>query len=345
MIESKCPNCKMIYLLTNDNMKGQVGVCNRCKSRFNIPDPIVWEPLGQNDPVFALPKVDINSNNPGCMIFLIDQSGSMEKQFPVNKKGDKAVRKDAVAEIINKLLYNLTLRCTQGQEIKNRFHIAIYGYGGTRDGKDKVENVLKEDGLKPVSWIAENVPEVVSRKIVQKNDQGQPVEIMIPYPIWLKPHAEGMTPMYAAFKRAFDLISEWIKRYPKSYPPIIFNITDGVYTDGNPKEIVQKIAKLGTSVGKTMVMNCHISDDAMDPLIFPNNDAMRNLNGPQRLLYEISSVLPQNMIEQAQMKGFKLSQGARGFAFNADMSTLVDFLSIGGTLPGGSVVLTCEDLR
>lgn len=49
------------------------------------------------------------------------------------------------------------------------------------------------------------------------------------------------------------------------------------------------------------------------------------------LLFEISSPLTPYMVEQAQQQGLRVDPGARGYAYNADFATLVDFIRIGTT--------------
>jgi hypothetical protein len=46
-------------------------------------------------------------------------------------------------------------------------------------------------------------------------------------------------------------------------------------------------------------------------------------------MFRISSLLPENMIQLAQGQEVPVVRGARGFAFNADMTALVGFLDIG----------------
>ena len=48
-----------------------------------------------------------------------------------------------------------------------------------------------------------------------------------------------------------------------------------------------------------------------------------------RELYQMSSALPKPILGQAHAKGYSVEEGARGYAFNADLVTLIDFLDIG----------------
>ena len=48
-----------------------------------------------------------------------------------------------------------------------------------------------------------------------------------------------------------------------------------------------------------------------------------------RVLFNMSSVLPETFYRSAVTEGIQLSPGARGMAFNADMVVLVKFLDMG----------------
>ncbi len=51
----------------------------------------------------------------------------------------------------------------------------------------------------------------------------------LPVPIWVEPHAAGQTPMCEALRRIRDLAAAWCAEaaHAASFPPIVFNITDG----------------------------------------------------------------------------------------------------------------------
>lgn len=53
----------------------------------------------------------LDRKNPGCILFLVDQSGSMEEPIA----GEPRPKSEVVAEALNDLLYNLVLRCVKGE--------------------------------------------------------------------------------------------------------------------------------------------------------------------------------------------------------------------------------------
>jgi hypothetical protein len=58
---------------------------------------------------------EISRSNPSCFLFLIDQSGSMADPF-----SDKPMKKaDGVADAINRLLQNLTIRCAKEEGVRD----------------------------------------------------------------------------------------------------------------------------------------------------------------------------------------------------------------------------------
>src|SRR5260370_25681268 len=71
-------------------------------------------------------SAEISRKNPGCFIFLLDQSASMGDPFGGSNDRRKA---DELATIINKLIHNLSIRCPQGDSIYDYFHVAVIGYG------------------------------------------------------------------------------------------------------------------------------------------------------------------------------------------------------------------------
>jgi hypothetical protein len=46
----------------------------------------------------------------------------------------------------------------------------------------------------------------------------------------------------------------------------------------------------------------------------------------------MASPLPPNMIAAARAKGIKVKDGAKAFAYNADLPVLLDFLSVGSSV-------------
>ncbi len=70
----------------------------------------------------------ITRTNPACLLFLIDQSGSMADPFVGAGGASKAV---AVADAVNRLLQNVVLRSAKADGVRDYFRVGVLGYGKT----------------------------------------------------------------------------------------------------------------------------------------------------------------------------------------------------------------------
>ena len=98
-------------------------------------------------------------------------------------------------------------------------------------------------------------------------------------------------------------------------------------TDGNPEPIAEKIRNLRTNDGNALLFNIHISSSRAAPVLYPSTEDLVPDEG--KSLFRMSSVLPEIVIEQASGQNFSIDNNAKGFAFNADLVTLITFLDIG----------------
>ena len=124
------------------------------------------------------------------------------------------------------------------------------------------------------------------------------------------------------------IVEKWIVSHMESYPPVVINITDGESTDGNPLSNAKDIAQLKTNDGNILFLNCHISSHKAASIIFPDSSAGLP-DQYAKLLFDMSSILPEPIINTAQKEGYNLSNQSRGFAFNTDLVELIRFLDIG----------------
>jgi hypothetical protein len=84
--------------------------------------------------------------------------------------------------------------------------------------------------------------------------------------------------------------------------------------------------------GNVLLFNLHVSSKTGTPVLFP--DAPDDLpDDYAKLLFEMSSELPDYMRSFALQDGYVVNPGGRGFVFNGDMVTVISFLDI-GTRPG-----------
>jgi hypothetical protein len=266
---------------------------------------------------------EISRTNPSCFIFLVDQSASMVD--PIAEAGGS--KADVVADALNRLLTELAIRCAKEEGVRDYFHVAVIGYG-SRTAQSALGGVLQGRGLVPISQIADNPLRIDKRSRLQPDGAGGVIELETDFPVWVEPMANGATPMCQALTHTRGLISDWVADHPHGFPPIILNLTDGEANDGDPIESARQLTHLRTDDGGVLLFNLHISDAGGSPITFPA-DASALPNVYARSLFEMSSELPPHMRAYAASNHYQVTDGSRGFVYNADIVSLVQFLDIG----------------
>jgi hypothetical protein len=265
---------------------------------------------------------EISRIDPACIVLLVDQSGSMAERIGGDTAQSKA---ESVARSINHLLAELAIRCTKDTGVRNYFHVAVIGYG--QSVGSALGGVLAGRELAGISEIAEN-PSRIEQLIVKIDEGGRFIEVPRSAPVWLEPVSEGATPMTAAFEVACRIAEHWILEHPAGFPPIVLNLTDGVSTDGEPTRAAAALRALASSDGAVLLLNLHISSTSVKPVTFPDTDAFLP-DAYSKMLFGISSVLPPTMRTEAEFSGYTVSEMTRGFVYNAEVQSLVEFLNIG----------------
>ena len=308
----------------------------------------------------------IDRRNPGCFLFLVDQSSSMNE--PLAGQAEQ-LKMHAAADAVNRVLDNLAQRCSRGMEIRDYFDLGVLGYGHKvevpydenvtyfRVGQDESAQELdrNDDSWKsgpfyeerivsifpgtepempflPVGKVVD-IAEVEDRKLWESDGSGGVVEVSRRLPVWLRPHAGAQTPMCRALQLAEEAIAEWVVRHPDSYPPVVINISDGAATDGDPVPVARRIMDLRTNDGNVLMFNCHLSSASVVVSQYPDD---QSLLGDQyaRQMFRMSSPLPLGSLEHAAQLGIPATANSRCCVFNADMVALVQFLDIGTRGPG-----------
>lgn len=291
---------------------------------------------------------EISRGNPSCFLFLIDQSGSMDEVMnpenatpldtPVQVDGSiythtasGKTKAQAVSDAINRLLQNLVIKCAKSEGVRDYYHVGVIGYGGdTSAGRigSAFGGALSGRDLVPVSDVA-NFPARVDERSKKVDDgAGGLVEQKVKFPVWFDPVASGGTPMCGALASAYNILSSWNAQHSDSFPPICINITDGESTDGNPSEAAERIKVLTTSDGSALLFNIHITTGNGVSVEYPGDDSQL-FDRNAKMLFSMSSILPAHMQTAARGEGLAVSETSRGFAFNADLVSLIRFLDIG----------------
>ena len=264
---------------------------------------------------------EISRRAPTAFVVLIDQSGSMAEAFGLDSTRTKA---QFVADVVNKWIDTLVLRCSKGTEVRHYFDIAVLGYGGS------VHSALQSlgDGFSPIGALADQPLRIEDRTRTIDDGAGGVVETKVKFRVWVDPRADAGTPMAAALAAAHDLLADWVQAHPSSYPPTVLNITDGQPTDDDPRGTASAIRGLATEDGAALMLNCHISGWGGMPTFYPSSVA--GLPDPQaQMLFEMSSELPDRLAEAAKAAGYPVAHGARGLGYQADAAALIKFIEIG----------------
>lgn len=266
---------------------------------------------------------EISRKNPSCFLFLIDRSGSMADPFGEDSKRRKA---DQVADVINRLLQNLIIKCAKQEGVRDYYHIGVIGYG--KDVGPAFAGPLAGKELVPISEVANSPARIETRTKKSDDGAGGLADQTVKFPIWFDPVAHGGTPMCQALAQAQSIMQGWADRRPHGFPPVIINITDGEPTDGDPSGPADALTQMSTSDGNILLFNIHISSHNASSILFPDNDETLP-DDHARLLFNMSSRLPEFLRTFVQQDGIAVSEGTRGFAFQADLVTLIKFLDIG----------------
>ena len=270
----------------------------------------------------------ITRAKPTLIVFLLDQSGSMADPFG----GEQSARKaDFVASTVNHALHDLVIRCTKTEEVRDYYHVALVGYGRTVGSA--MGGALGGMHVAPVSTIADNPARIESGYRRVPDGAGGFVEMPVRYPVWVHPHADGGTPMCRALGRVREILDGWLSTHPRGFPPTVLHLTDGESSDGDPVEAGKEIMSLFTDDGRVLLFNCHVSSSRARRVEYPSEESALS-DSFARTLFRISSVLPENFLGAAQQLGVNVVEGSRGFVFNADPSSVVQFYEIGTSLTG-----------
>ena len=269
-------------------------------------------------------SAEISRTHPSCFLFLIDQSASMSDNFVSIQKS----KSTAVADAINKLLQQLVIKCAKSEGIRDYYHVGVIGYK-----KDTAEpafaGAISGRDLVPISEIANTPARVEARTKKVSDGAGGLVETSVKFPIWFDAINEGGTPMKEAFRRANQIIDNWITEHPDCFPPVVINITDGESTDGSPLDEMKKLIGKGSSDGNVILFNVHASARATNPISFCGASTVLPDQYAQ-LLLEGASALPEFMKQVAKQDyQMSLPEDAKAFILNGDIDLIITAIDIG----------------
>jgi len=266
---------------------------------------------------------EISRSNPTAYVFLVDQSGSMQEAIATG-----TAKSQFVADVINRTLRDLIVRCTREEGVRDYFHVGVIGYGdaSVRSG---FHGVLSQEWLHPISVVADNTLRIEDRPRKMDDGAGGIMTQNIRFPVWVDPVATGGTPMREALGTCAQLVAHWSDTHTSGFPVTVLHVTDGESTDGDPEHNAGILRALGTSNGATLVYNVHVSSTSASPVRYPTNESALP-DDYARLLFRMSSTFPEHVRQYASdAYGMQLAADSRAMVLNADAEELVKFLDIG----------------
>jgi hypothetical protein len=278
----------------------------------------------------------VTSYNPCAFVLLVDQSGSMSEEMEDNK-GKNLAKSEHLALIVNKFLDEILTTCQRTEGVKNYFEIVIVGYGQLNEEDESIVTICWEGDLSNKTWVS--VDELKRGALrtdiitIPNKSRFGPKEIQEPVKIWLEAKAEGLTPMKESILLCCDLLEDWVRNHPNSFPPIVFNITDGFASDiEEVNEIIEAAAKLrsiSTDDGNVLFFNCLISENNENLVDFPLlSDKQLFENDEYELaLFESSSTIPSNLKKLLPIAN-QSDEEIKGLVLGS-IDSVIRFLNIG----------------
>ncbi len=266
-------------------------------------------------------QAQITRQQPSAFIFMVDQSGSMDEKIngiPLNQ---------LVADSLNNMISDLVIKCSKAEGIRDYFDLAVIGYGNNKV-YNGFQGALGSDYFHPISRVGNNPLRLDETVRIITGPNGDTGEQITKRAVWFEPKANGGTPMHAAYNEAAHLLADWCDHNMQSFPPVLINITDGESTDEDPEDIAQRIMGLRTDDGNVMVYNLHLSSHSSSPVLFADEEPHIGDEFAAKL-WRMSSKLTPLMEELALKEGFDVTPRSRGYAYNADMASVISFMDIG----------------
>jgi hypothetical protein len=270
-----------------------------------------------------------SSATPGYIIFLVDQSGSMGESYTDGKN-----KAEFTALVINRTINDLIFTNSAGDKIKDRVFISIIGYGG--QGGNSVDDI-RSDYL---SAFADSPLRIEKVKKKVSDGAGGLVEIDEEMAIYLEPTCprNGLTPMGEALEFAKQLIDGWISKKPDNPAPVIINVSDGLpYTGVTGNDDAEKTTSIANSImnittndGNPIIFNVHLGQPPFNESKFETSEN-KIIDDQGKLLFKISSKVPETYREAARKHEFVTTEDSRGFVANAGPETLIKFINFGSS--------------
>lgn len=273
-----------------------------------------------------------------AFVILIDQSGSMADRVTFN--GDTMSKAEVVALLCNAYLRELILRCCRDGECRDYYDVAVVSYSGSG-----VESVLGngESIFVPITDLESF--HIDDKIIYKERDLGDGAFTIEHGKVsrWVEVKHSGTTPMHEALSFVAEHLREWCANAGDSvgYPPIVFNITDGVVSDSEMLDlghIFNEIKSIKSSQGEVLLLNIHIAPAERAPkqTLFPTHKDIEQCDcrylkglfeGASDMPEEFASYICRELGVDAPKDGVRF----KGLGYNTSLSSLFMMLNIGST--------------
>lgn len=283
----------------------------------------------------------ITRAQPGLIICLVDRSYSMSR--PAGGVMGGVSLAEMVADIVNDFIAGLAMSCMPSPEgVRPYYFVGLIGYGETEDQSGAgVESLFRGD-LR--GEFVHDIQDISSKYLRIEERPPNPSSSIPggPAEVWVEPAAGYGTPMCEALHSAGQLVQRFCESFPESFPPVVFNFTDGEPTDEDSfaptgqapatlEEWAQRLCSLKTEDGNALLLNAYLSAEPAVAARFPATPEA--LPGPGRRMFGISSGMP-DILQGRAMAAYDqpLPAGSRGLVVNASASDLMKLLKIGTVL-------------
>lgn len=273
---------------------------------------------------------EITRRHRAAIVIAIDQSSSMSARMNLN--GCNLSKAEVVSMVTGHLIDELIMRSFRDNGYRYYYDIALLGYSGT-----EVYPLIGETiEFIPITRLAarnvKRIPYKLSYATLNSGVNSFYEEVSL----WVPPRAEGATPMYKMVNTVTELVASWCAKEEnkESFPPLVFNVTDGEISDGSYEKLRSAASRLkntGTLDGKTLFVNTHItSNTSYESIIFPNVNEVPISIHYAHLLMDISSVMPEQFHSYIELcrPGF-VRPPYIAMSYNSSMSELIAMLNIG----------------
>ncbi len=266
--------------------------------------------------------------NPGLIIFLVDQSGSTEDKMPV----DGHTIADHIADLVNSCITEAIKQATipisdDDEEVKHEICFVIFGYGGKGNPDDEKD----EGNWKAELLMAPKYSDVLDKEFKVQRSNISNIDVL---PILTPAHGGG-TPMASAYMSAYNVLKQWNQSHDseKDPVPVIINITDGEPTDNTEdlRKAIENIKSLRTADGSPLIINLHLSANPEAKELRAPSNVEDCYDDYAKLMFEISTEVTDDLVQNSEpIRRLGIQKGAKLFCSNVkDPAFAGQFVAIG----------------